>query len=541
MTTGKNFINYYFKPRTRYSVNLCRQYSFGNPYDDRVFNRKWNDVKLRWVLHKKNDLTKMIHRSVKLRIRDESNSIVVFSGDPGTGKSEGAQKFSLWWLAAARYYLNLKSKFHLAFSTPEFDDKLSILGKGDAIIRDESPQIQGEGAYNLVAQLNNITKMVRAKQMCFIFVSPEVIKSKVVNYYFESAGKDKKTRTTRFIVYDGQLKPQGYVILPLHTNETFRKAYKKKKNENIDEVLEYGGLVTYLGRGKQLIEDANNLVEFTRSFMPDIKKWSQTTLNPLLVIYNTMQKDVDKTKLIKGDTNYVKKVIALAYLLSQRKSLLEKGSKESEDDGEMFEEMERLSIISYDVDMTFPRFVYNNLRIKSEKQALIGMCISRGESNRDIYNDFGKKTDEDEGVTMREIITIGKYLRSFAKSDVGIPYLAERYVALHHYKIPVKDIDEACKGAELDEDGNPYPDIYYEPLNVLASVKWRFNKTKTFTFSQEKDFAPERNKALALGRNYDMVFMNPTWDDDIRVINIDPMKDPDEIKINLKEVKKLKM
>jgi hypothetical protein len=518
---SKDLFKYYFKRENnrRRRIDFCKTYRMEEIVEEKDFNKKWNNPKLRWIFHKNYNLTDAFLKSLAMRIMNKSNLVLVFSGKPNSGKSEGGQSVAFKWVKYFKAIYNNLPRIHIAFSVANFDKILPKMKIGDIAIRDESPKLSGQGAYNLKAQLDNVTKIVRKKQISFVFVSPEVIKAKVVNYYLEACGKCYERRETRFVVYNSDLVPLGHVILKLHSNNKFREEYEKIKDENIDKLLHRRGIETGSIDGDQLEQDAKRLMKFAKPYETSAK----SNLEPLLTLYNTeMGKKNKPENQIIGDTNYIKQVISLASLSLkanslQAKSFIAKAQNKNE--------VKLKDEVVFENGMDFSSFVFANLK---GKESIIGMCIARGESNRTIEQSYPE-------FTAYQINKIGKKLRSLHKTDKGLGYLFERFIALKYYNIPLKYIDKACKGEKKDKNGNSYPDIYY--YNKLASVKLRFDTTKTLKFSQRKDFHPEFTYANKKNMKYDLIFFNPVWDNKIRVYEINHKKE-DEVVVKKEDTSK---
>ncbi|MFW5890677.1 MAG: hypothetical protein ACOCUI_00485 [bacterium] len=521
-----NIYNTIFKRnRKDIRVDLCKTYRMEEEVEERDFNKKWNDPKLRWVFHKRNNLTRKFLRSLATRIKHNTNAILVFAGKPNSGKSEGANSIALMWI---RMYYKLKNKLpkvHLAFSNSDFNSSLRKMKEGDIGVRDESPKVEGSGSYSIKAHIDNLTKIVRAKQISFIFVSPEIIKAKVVNYYLQAAGKCIPKRETRYILYNDDLKPLGHVIIPLHNNNKYRKKYENLKHKNIDKLINKGGSVTNEIDGDKLEQDAQRLKEFCLPY----QTYSTTKIKSLCTLYNTKQrKNGHPEKAITGRVGYMRQVQALAslYLKIQIKGLDVdidgNGNDKKKNNDITFEEIDTSNHID------FGSFVYTT--IKDKDKALIGREIALGESNRNIEKNY-------PSLGRHKIITIGKELRSQSNTKTGLGYLFEKYLALYHYDIPKKDLNIACKGEGTDKDGNQFPDIHYN--DILATVKLRFNTDKKHVFSQRNDFYPAYRIAKKENRKYDFIFHNLAWNTNIRFTKLDPNKD-DEVIIHKNKKKKLK-
>jgi len=221
--------------------NLCTQFKLERKLQTISFNKKYNNPKYNWILFAENDLTPLFTDDLTWSVKDESNYVLVISGVPNSGKSEGTQTIAKFNEYQFKKILNKVIETIMSFSLAAFYDEVEYMEIGNMGVLDEVPKMTGKGSRLAEWHLSNLTRMIRAAQNSFIFTDAKEYKPDVVAFYLETAGKYKKQRITRYIIYDKDHLPLGHVYIPLHDDEEFRKEYKRVKMINIKKVRKYRG------------------------------------------------------------------------------------------------------------------------------------------------------------------------------------------------------------------------------------------------------------------------------------------------------------
>ena len=499
----KTNIRYIYGSRPFKIINYCKYYKLEDNLEILSFNKRFSNPKLRWVLRKKYNYTKRFLYAIFERIKNNSNVIIVIFGTPNSGKSEGAQTIA-FFIRYCLWKMGKKVKIHLAFSTSDFQIILIDMDVGDIGIRDESSKESGIGSKNVQKYLDNITKAIRQDQNSFIFVDPTLIEPDVVYYFLETAGKNYKKRNIRFILYDKNKEILGHIYLPLHWCERYREKYKEKKNANLDDLKANAGMVTPEINSERLERDTNILMRLCNKNSVERKG----EIQGLIVKYNSKQER--KKDMIKGDSNYMSTLISIIYgeiRKNKEKQYIEK-------------EQEEISKIKSEKGDDFAEFCLNNIIDKTKAKIAHGLV--RGDSLRNIDLNY-------RNIHYSKIQNISKDLRRLNNPE-NLGFLFEKWYALH-LGVPKEKLDEVLGGASNK------PDLIWD--GVVYSLKFRLDlKAKSLKFKQSVDLAPEYKYAKEHEINYNLVFMNPAWDQRIQVININPNKNSKDIIV--KKVKKRK-
>ncbi len=491
-----------YKSRPYKIIHHCTKYKLEDNLEIIAFDKRFSNPKLQWVLRKRYNYTKKLLWAIVERITDISNLILVVYGTPNSGKSEGAQTLAFFIRYVIWKYMHVKVDIYTAFSTADFQEILPEMNLGDVGIRDESSKLSGMGSKNVQKYLDNITKAIRMDQNSFIFVDPLQLDTDVVSYYLESAGKNKKTRKVRFILYDKIKDPLGHIYLPLHWCGRFRKKYKINKKANLEAMKALSGMVTP-ELSKRLEEDEERLFNYCMESY-NVKK---TDIEPLLHRYN--RQFTKKEDMIKGDSNYTKVLTGLVWLDIK--------------DG-MFKETKRIKKVKLEIHykdgQTFPKFVRANIPENAGNRpdyivARIAEGLAKGLSHDAIganHKDIGS------GI----INTMSKWIRREAPIEIRLGFLFEKWFALS-IGVPLEQLEELLGSNEPDK-----PDLIWN--DKIYSIKLRIEqRSKTMRFNQPIDFSPEYKEAIRKDCKYTLVFMNPAWELKIQLIELDPINDPDEV------------
>lgn len=225
---------------------FTQNYHMRNELADIAFDTRFNKKKeLQDLFDDKHNYTITFFRSLRHQAKNNDHIILVISGPTNSSKSWST--ISIAYSIKEMFYDIYKndSKILLSFSDDEYSELLPEMREKDVMIRDETPNVTGEGSMTLQKNLKNVIAITRAGQYCFLFVSPDrtVPKSNVVSFYLESAGLNKEKEEARFIIYDNELNALGRIFIKKPTDEKFLKKYEIKKKQNINEIIEDAGLV----------------------------------------------------------------------------------------------------------------------------------------------------------------------------------------------------------------------------------------------------------------------------------------------------------
>ncbi|KKN53969.1 hypothetical protein LCGC14_0597070 [marine sediment metagenome] len=507
----KSNVSRRYKSRPYRIVHYCEKYKLEDNLEIIAFDKRFSGVKLRWVLRKRYNYTKRLLYAIIERIIDNSNVIIVIYGTPNSGKSEGAQIIAFFIRYVLWKYVKIKIEIHYAFSTADFQDILPDMEVGDVGIRDESSGLSGAGSKNVQKYLDNITKAVRMDQNSFVFVDPLLMEPDVVSYYLETAGKNKKTRKVRFILYDKNKDELGHIYLPLHWCKRFRKLYKIKKKANLEAMKALAGMVTP-ELSNRLERDEMNLLQYCSEYFVTKKG----DIEPLIYRYN--RRFIKKEDMIKGDTHYIKILTSLVWLdIKEGRNIKIKKKKEI-----------KLKI-HYKNGQTFSKFVRANIPENTgERPNYIVARIAEGLA-KGLSHDAIGANHKDIGAGI--INTYSKWIRREAPIEIRLGFLFEKWFALS-VGVPLEQLEELLGSNEPDK-----PDLIWK--DKIYSIKLRIEqRSKTMRFNQPIDFSPEYKDAIRKGCKYTLVFMNPAWELKIQLIELDPVNDPDDVIVRSPSFKK---
>lgn len=511
--------------------NYCKKFKLEDDIEEiDTFNKKYNSEKLRWVMWKENDKTKDFINSIKRRIINESNIIIVIYGTPNSGKSEVSQTIAKYISYLFEKLRNRRITTHIAFSTGEFDIILREMKTGDIAIRDESPELSGIGARTANKNLDNITKIVRMNQNSFIFVNPVEMKVDVVSFYLEMAGKCEKERISRCILKDKNGDFVGHIYVPLHNDEDLRQEYLRKKKENIEILLNNSGQVNAIyndGRFKKDKEKLINICKENESFTKSdidleiFKMGNEITgdtnykTNLLTAVYKEMKKlkrgmrieregfEIEKTNKIKMNNNKI--IVDELDLITP-----EENSEEEIDLDFKISEEEILNVIRKEVNW---HKIERDIEIYKERKKGI----------------FLEDLSKEYGVDFSTISTIAGKVKGAVNFYKGKLFEKKYYEYLKSLKRYDKVIQDGDSGK---------PDIYaYDEENSsihIFSLKYYETEERPFQIGV-KDMKSELKFAYDNSFTYDDVFLKLIFYDSLtgKVIEKEvDFRNPENIRID---------
>ncbi|MFW9872997.1 MAG: hypothetical protein ACFFG0_07860 [Candidatus Thorarchaeota archaeon] len=323
--------------------NFCKNYSLGGPLSDFLFNEGWNKSKhVKNVFGRNRILNKLFFDEIDVRIQNRNNIIIAIVGETGSGKSRVGQTLILHWIHRFMRLFKLNKlsndieknhieklkkdgvKYDIKFSDPEFSDRINTMGYGDILMRDESPRTSGTDSRVIVESILNVIDEVRAHQNSFIIISPDLgqlIKSKAIHFYIETAGINRKDKKTRLIVYKPvttdsgsiTLEPKGRLLLKVHNNKKMLEEYKKLKDRNIEKIKKTKGLVSASSYGNSDKDDAIAEEFYTFCYNNDYEVMEDLKLIALEEFNKKMQSENKLDMIITGSGNMQEKIIRKTY------------------------------------------------------------------------------------------------------------------------------------------------------------------------------------------------------------------------------------
>lgn len=483
------------------------------------------------VFTKQYNMNKIFLDSMRNHVENKSNAIIMTYGLPNSGKSEIGQSIAIRIIKNLAKRINIISNVNVIFEPSGLGKISETLNPVDQVILDEMPDLEGAGSVNYKKAMNNITKIVRQQQIFFYFTSPEMIKLKVVNYYIETYGKNKKLRITRCRLYDKKGELVGMIYLKLHDDDEFRKKYLEMKEANIKKLLKKGGKVVGKINLEAYRKDVTKVLEFARGKNIDKKE------DVAFIVT-----DPDSSLDISGDTDYIKQVVQGSWIRIKKgiytykpleNEILEEQEEnedenEDEIDDELYVEGEPKQIQEEKTDIKepesmnpltitddFPEFV---LKMESATTTFqIAKCrslLTSGQTYEEIKEKINVKSDD---WVFRNTDTWKNPMEGGKKCDAW--KLLEKWSAIKFGGNPNKTGGNDRK-----------PDL--EVNGMIFTIKWRYERGERIKFSQSKNFHPEYLRARELNKSYYLILYNPKWRPKrLWIIPIDP-KSNDEVIID---------
>lgn len=140
-----------------------------------------------------------------------------------------------------------------------------------------------------------------------------------------------------------------------------------------------------------------------------------------------------------------------------------------------------------------------------EKAEIIFRFI-KGETQRTIASSISKGTSY-----------VNTLLKKFRNTNMG--YLFEDWFA---YRVSGGKTDEIVGGRSNRPD-------YIDKNGWIYSEKCYASISKSITFYQQKDALPEYTEAKKQGKPYRWVYLNPSWDTFLRMVEVDPNGDEKQV------------
>lgn len=447
--------------------------------------------------------------AITTRIYNKSHIIIFIFGPTNSGKSEVAQ-------AIARKYQKIFYKVHkiyieimICFSEAEFSIAIKDLPIGHLVLADEVSKTSGKGSANLNKNTLNLLRIVRAHQNSFIFINPDLIETKMIDYYIEVLGKNYRTRKVRVILYKNMfdpitnqkfLQPIGKMYLKLHDDEEFREEYRQRKNLNIINMKHKRGAIETPIDINKLKKDANILAKIC--YRANI--WKKIGMQIRLLNYNAKfdyNNEEDKEKIIGGDT-YFNELLFEQTL--QNMGVLKKNSKKEAKEKIIEEQNEFLK------QLTLFEFPYTEKEI--EKRAFDKCKFWDKERDFEIYHTI--KDDKAGDIKYEHLVK--KYDKISDTSSISKIYekvkgIINRIKGELLERSYVQFLSQIYEDKVIRDGSKSKPDAYVliekkNELHVFSIKNLKLKKDKGDTYYLPmKEILPELKYAFDNLLNYNLV------------------------------------
>jgi hypothetical protein len=355
----------------------------------------------------------------------------MFFGFTNSGKSYGAIKIAGELKKMFLEELKNDSRLFLSFDDDEYQKKLRDMKEKDIMIRDETPNMSGEGTRTLEKSLKNVMNITRAGQYCFIFVSPDeyAIKSNAVSYFLESAGINKEKEKARFILYNEKMIPLGRIFIKKPHDEEFIKFYEIEKKKNIKRMIDNAGLTTMESDLEKIKMHVSGLMEFCL----ERKAITKGEIRSSITYYN----GINLKNQIKGIKSFIDDVVNNTFI-EMKNSKLEKNMNDEiyVKQSDFFELDRNFMIEDYKFDINIEKMLS-----KEEK---------------DIYELYIEKKNTQTEIAEIKKITQGRVSQIITKAGKMFYTLGHDFE--NDFSVYLKKI---FPNKEVHCDGLPgHPDIY---------------------------------------------------------------------------------
>jgi len=491
-------------------MDFFTEYRLESEAEELDENAYYNDEKRYWILQDYSDVSVIFIRSLYTHCDDNSNCIIFIYGIPNSGKSEFGAKIAFVLRNRLRKQ-GYRSKLHVFFDIGEVAEHSEEFEPGDVVLIDEMPEMVGEGSYTVKKAMNNITKIIRAYQLFFVYISPEKIKFKVVNYYLEMCGKNKSIRKSRGILFSKKYNAIGHIKLPLHKDKEFRKYYEEKKMNNIKKVLASGGNV-------KRQRDKEKIKEYVVKLLELAKKMGTEKREELAILVDELD--------IEEQGSYIKKVVGRAWMSVSRGHYNYDIKKDFDAEGIEYDEKDMVTEgetqIQYYEGMPFYKFVYE---IEKQRCSLTIAKVRKYFIKGYKFQQIADKVNKSKWFVNEH--TSGDWRRD----EVG--YLLEKWYA-KMLGIPDEEVEKLVGSSNPNK-----PDIDWN--EIIYSLKYRYEKGFKAYFSKEKDLGPEWRLAKERGSKFFLVYYNNRWDNNLRMVEVETGGSDDVYVYRDKPLKKLEM
>lgn len=430
-------------------------------FEKRVFGNQ----NLFYALQK--NVGKQFVSELKYVCQKQANIVINIFGLPESGKSEVGQSIALTIRNNFEKFLGIKSKIYIGFSYQQTMRFVQRAETGDVIIQDEKPKQYGAGSRIMMESLWNILKAIRAKQVNFIFISPEYSDMRVTNLTLETCGMIRSKKITRCILYSRFGAELGHLIFKLHKDDAFRERYEKEKMENIDKLMEAKGQSYVKVDKEKLLGHCDQVLDYMRE-------------NDINSVKGTEMEAICSELGISGSGNYMENLKNLVKIKSR--ILLNKKKKQKAD--KKIKESKSIEADSEDFES------YVSERIKKE--------LDKGYTKSKIFSDYVA------GATQLDIAdSMGLSQSQVSKK---LREVREKYIGYWF-----EDWWITKNGGTPNEDKNrPDPDWVDDEGNIY-SLKCYLQKRKSVTINIRKKCKPEIKGAIKNGTTFRIVFRNPFW------------------------------
>lgn len=200
--------------------------------------------------------TKSVIEQIQKNKKEHRNLIIEFLGETGTGKSYSSIALGL------RTDPNLNVD-KIVFTMRDLIESAPKLynGKPITLINDEQIHTFGIGSYRIRSQFSDFLETIRKKEISIFRNSPTRkfnIDSDLSHFIFVTFGGfiDKHEETNRVAICDNSFNCLGFVEFdnPAKTNPKLIKAYEKKKDAFLNDLMGNDAESTFMRDAKKLME-----------------------------------------------------------------------------------------------------------------------------------------------------------------------------------------------------------------------------------------------------------------------------------------------
>jgi hypothetical protein len=206
----------------------------------------------------------------------------------------------------------------------------------------------------------------------------------------------------------------------------------------------------------------------------------------------------EKREIYHDFKRHITEISRIAFYKLEMRKIQKEQKKKKKKDGPVRKDL------LYDKKMSFPDFLRNNIIDPTASE--ICALIAEGLSQKDVA-----------GILKKSMTTVSAVFKEWrdgiGDKDKGrLGYLFEDWFAKNR------------GGGKTAGPSRTEPDFVDSEGNIW-SLKLRFLRDATLTFYQEKNFGPEYRLAKGTGSTYFVGLLNPSWDQTIRVLEVDPHQD----------------